>query len=118
MTETPILDRLTGGAPNPGILNWIKEVLGEDPIEFSTLNPDQHEIMDEIIKIKKYNSQYEVDRDNYYMVLKAEDDPSLKMVAHYIEKDQKFYVVVWLRPSDLHKVLDAYSILNLLLKQF
>lgn len=118
--ETPLLDELASRVKYSTLRRWIISELGEEPIEFSTVNRDQSGIMAEYRKLKMYSDSHATEDGLYYHVMKGNYDKNIKMVVHYIpdENGVATDTIVWMRPSDLEKIVDTPTLVNFLLKEF
>ena len=119
--ETPLLDELASRVKYSTLHRWIISELGEEPIEFSTVNPDQSGIMAEYRKLKMYSDSHATEDGLYYHVMKCMNyDKNIRTIVHYIpdENGVATDTIVWLRPSDLEKIVDTPTLVNFLLKEF
>lgn len=115
-----LLDELESRVKYSYLRKWIIGELGEEPVEFSTLNPDESEIMKDILKFNKFKSSHSAEGGRYYYVLRGHDDSNIRMIAYYIPDDKGMAkdTIMWLRPSDLPMIVREEGLLDLLLKEF
>ncbi len=118
--KTPLLDELESRTKYSYLRKWIIGELGEEPIEFSTLNPDDSEIMRDILKFNKFKSSHSTEGGRYYYVLRGHEDSDVRMVAYYIPDDDGLAkdTIMWMRPSDLNIIVGEEDLLDLMLKEF
>lgn len=120
--ETPVLDELErmyqrrdisiAIAVGVDLRTWITQELGEEPAEASNHTPEIASFVYRAARsMDKVEHVFSAGGHSYYRVT---IEPDLVMIATNVDD----YSVYWFKPSDIPKIADERTVLQLLLKEF